>query len=46
VFGIPDFRLYALADGLKQLLFNREHGLGSYLDPPEPLSFQRRLFDP
>lgn len=23
VFGIPDFRLYALTDGIKQLLFNR-----------------------
>jgi hypothetical protein len=46
VFGIPDFRLYALADGIKQLLFNRERGLSAYLDPPEPLSFQRQLFDP
>jgi len=46
VFGIPDFRLYALADGIKHVLFNRSKGLGAYPRPPEPPFFQRPLFSP
>lgn len=46
VFGIPDFRLYALADGIKHLLFNRTRGLGTYPRPPEPAYQQRLLFSP
>lgn len=46
VFGIPAFRLYALADGIKHLLFNRARGLGTYRRPPEPVYQQRLLFSP
>jgi hypothetical protein len=46
VFGIPDFRLYALADGIKQVLFNRSRGPGTSPRAPAPPFFQRRLFDP
>jgi len=44
VFGIPDFRLYALADGLKQVLFNRTRGPGTSPRQPPPSVFQRLLF--
>jgi hypothetical protein len=44
VFGIPQFRLYALADGIRHLLFNRTHGLGAPPPPPEPAYQQRLLF--
>ncbi|HQF98887.1 MAG TPA: transposase [Candidatus Aminicenantes bacterium] len=44
VFGIPDFRLYALADGIKQVLFNRTRGPGTSPRLPPPISFQRLLF--
>jgi hypothetical protein len=46
VFGIPDFRLYALADGIKHVLFNRARGLGPYPRPPDVLPYQHHLFDP
>jgi hypothetical protein len=44
VFGIPDFRLYALADGIKQVLFNRSRGPGTSPRPPSPSFVQRLLF--
>ncbi len=44
VFGIPDFRLYALADGIKQVLFNRSHGPGTSPRPPTSPFLQRLLF--
>ncbi|MCX6561483.1 MAG: transposase [Candidatus Aminicenantes bacterium] len=44
VFGIPDFRLYALADGIKQVLFNRTRGPGTSPRQPPPSVFQRLLF--
>jgi hypothetical protein len=44
VFGIPDFRLYALADGIKQVLFNRTRGPGTSPRQPPSFVFQRRLF--
>jgi hypothetical protein len=44
VFGIPDFRLYALADGIKQVLFNRARGPGTSPRHPPSLVFQRLLF--
>lgn len=46
VFGIPDFQLYALADGIKHFLFNRSKGLRIDLPPPKPRFVQRLLFDP
>jgi hypothetical protein len=44
VFGIPDFRLYALADGIKQVLFNRTRGPGTSPRQAPPSVFQRLLF--
>lgn len=46
VFGIPDFRLYAIADGIKHVLFNRSAGLGLRPRPPASSLPQRFLFDP
>jgi hypothetical protein len=45
VFGIPDFRLYALADGIKPFLFSQSKGLKLALPPPKPHFVQRFLFD-
>jgi hypothetical protein len=45
VFGIPDFRLYALADGIKHFLFSQSKGLKPALPPPKPHFVQRLLFD-
>ncbi len=45
VFGVPDFRLYALADGIKQVLFNRSRGPGTSPRLPAPPFFQRLLFE-
>jgi hypothetical protein len=45
VFGIPDFRLYALADGIKHFLFNRSKALPLDLSPPKPRFVQGLLFD-
>jgi hypothetical protein len=44
VFGIPDFRLYAIADGIKHLLFNRSRGLGLAPRALSPPLLQRSLF--
>jgi len=45
VFGVPDFRLYAIADGIKHILFNRSRGIGLWPRPPEPTPPQRLLFE-
>jgi hypothetical protein len=45
VFGIPDFRLYALADGIKHFLFSRSTALRMELPPPKPRFVQGLLFD-
>jgi hypothetical protein len=45
VFGVPDFRLYALADGIKHFLFSQSKGLKLALPPPKPQFVQRFLFD-
>lgn len=45
VFGIPDFRLYALADGIKQFLYSQTHGLRRLLELQNPLPTQPLLFD-
>jgi len=46
VFGIPEFRFYALADGIREHLFARKWGFqGPNLYPP-PESAQRWLFSP
>jgi len=49
VFNIPDFRLYALADGIKHCLYSRAKGearFGPDSNPPTPpLHLQLGLFD-
>jgi hypothetical protein len=45
VFGIPDFRLYALADGIKHVLFGRSRGIGPWPRQPPATFTQRLLFD-
>jgi hypothetical protein len=46
VFGIPDFRLYALADGIRQFLYSQTQGLTKLLKLQNPLPVQPTLFDP
>jgi hypothetical protein len=46
VFGIPDFRLYALADGIRQFLYSQAQGLKRRLEQHYPLPAQPMLFDP
>jgi hypothetical protein len=46
VFGIPDFRLYALADGIRQFLYSQTRGLKGFLDRQRPLPVQPTLFNP
>lgn len=46
IYGIPEFRFYALADGIKQVLFGRHSGIGvPRADPhgPETLLLPLRL---
>jgi len=44
VFGIPDFRLYALADGIRQFLYSQTQGLTKLLELQNPLPIQPTLF--
>ena len=46
LFGIPDFRFYALADGIRELLFGRHKGLESFNQTLKTASMQLSLFDP
>jgi hypothetical protein len=46
VFGIPDFRFYALADGIKAYLFGQRRGLSGCFSGPDPESGQQWLFSP
>jgi len=46
LFGIPDFRLYALADGIRQFLYSQTQGLKRLLEQQYPLPAQPMLFDP
>jgi len=45
VFGIPDFRLYALADGIRQFLYSQTQRLKKFLELQSPEPIQPRLFD-
>jgi len=45
VFGIPDFRLYALADGIRQFLYSQTQGLKKFLDLQNQPPAQPKLFD-
>jgi len=46
VFGIPDFRLYALADGIRQFLYSQTQRLKKSLELQSPEPIQPKLFDP
>ena len=46
VFGIPEFRFYALADGIKAYLFCQKRGLYGCFSSRDPDSGQRWLFSP
>jgi len=46
LFGIPDFRFYALADGIRELLFGRQKGLEGFSQILKTESIQLCLFDP
>jgi hypothetical protein len=46
LFGIPDFRFYALADGIRELLFSRQKGLESFIKMLKTETIQLKLFDP
>lgn len=45
VFGVPDFRLYAIADGIRHVLFNRSTRFGIRPRPPAPTPLQWLLFE-
>jgi len=44
IYGIPEFRFYAIADGVKQLLFGCHSGIGR--PPPTSLAFGETLLLP
>jgi len=46
VFGIPDFRLYALADGIRQFLYSQTQGLKKFFELQDQLPIQQKLFGP
>jgi hypothetical protein len=46
LFGIPDFRFYARADGIKAHLFGQKRGLYGCFFTPDPTTGQRWLFSP
>jgi hypothetical protein len=46
LFGIPDFRLYALADGIRQFLFSQTRRLKGFMTLHNPLPVQPKLFGP
>lgn len=46
VFGIPDFRPYALADGIRQFLFSQTQELKRFFELQDQLPIQPKLFDP
>ena len=46
VFGIPDFRLYALADGIRQFLYSQTQGLKKFLELQDLSPIQPKLFYP
>jgi len=46
LFGIPDFRFYAIADGIRELLFGRQKGLEGFSQMLKTENLQMSLFDP
>ncbi len=45
IYGIPEFRFYAIAEGIKQVLFGRQKGIGKP-PPPHQLPNRRSSFWP
>lgn len=45
LFGIPNFRSYAVADGIRNFLFSQTKGISGLLAPPPPVPLQPGLFD-
>lgn len=46
IFGVPEFRFYALADGIKEHLFGQRRGLRGCFPAQDPDTGQRWLFLP
>jgi len=46
VFGIPDFRLYALADGIRQFLYSQTQGLKRFFELQDQPPIKPKLFSP
>ena len=46
VSGIPDFRLCALADGIRQFLLSQIQGVKKLLEQQNPITVQPKPFDP
>jgi hypothetical protein len=46
LFGTPDFRFYALADGIREFLFGRQNGLERLNPLLNTKENQLNLFDP
>ena len=46
LFGVPDFRFYALADGIRELLFGRQKGFEGFSQMLKTENLQISLFDP
>jgi hypothetical protein len=46
LFGVPDFRFYALADGIKTHLFGQKRGLYGGFPTRDPETGQQMLFSP
>ena len=46
LFGVPDFQFYALADGIRELLFGRQKSLERLHPLLNPQTHQLNLFDP
>ena len=46
IFGIPEFRFYALADGIKKRLFGQKAGIQGCFSAQPPESGQHLLFFP
>jgi hypothetical protein len=46
LFGVPDFRFYALADGIREFLFNPRKGFQNINPMSKTHHFQMSLFDP
>src|SRR6266540_5398993 len=44
LFGIPDFRFYAIADGMRQILYGRHRPAFGAHSPQPPPSLQLELF--